>query len=191
MLDESAPAGLQNYWKSAFLATLGDAAMDVLVKQAAAMRSPLAALHIHHLQSAVGRLPADGTAFGHRDAGFVLNIVGTWPDPADLAANVDWVRSTSDAIAAHSAAAPYINFMGDEASERVRVSVRSGRAGRSHDSRGVPTSLRSKDGSERQARGSVTYNFFAILCAEVCSLCVSAGSACGPFRFSVSLVLCC
>ena len=126
MMDESAPAGLQNYWKSTFLATLGDAAIDVLVAQAAAMRSPLAALHIHHLGGAVGRLPGDGTAFAHRDAGFVLNIVGTWPDPVDSAANVEWVRSTYDAIAAHSAAAPYINFMGEEASEHVRAAYSPG-----------------------------------------------------------------
>jgi len=121
MLDESAPAGLHNYWKSTFLATLGDAAIDVLVEQAAVMRSPLAALHIHHLEGAVGRVSVNGTAFGHRDAGFVLNIVGTWPDPADSAANVEWVRSAYDAIAAHSAAAPYINFMGEESGERVRA----------------------------------------------------------------------
>src|SRR5206468_4019292 len=46
MLDESAPKGLQNYWKSAFLNDLSDDVIDVLVGRAAAIRSPLSAIHI-------------------------------------------------------------------------------------------------------------------------------------------------
>lgn len=122
MLDETAPSGLQNYWKSTFLASLTDQTIDTLVSQASAMRSPLAALHLHHLQGAINRVDAGATAFAHRDAAFVLNIVGTWPDPADSVANIDWVRSTYDAIVSDSeSAAPYVNFMGEETSERVRA----------------------------------------------------------------------
>jgi hypothetical protein len=94
MFDESAPYGLQNYWKSAFLDDLGDAAVDVLVGAAEEMRSSLSALHIHHLQGAVGRVDARATAFGNRNARFVLNIVGIWPDPSDSVANTRWVRDT-------------------------------------------------------------------------------------------------
>jgi FAD/FMN-containing dehydrogenase len=53
-----------------------------------------------------------------------MNLVGTWPDPADTAANIDWVRATYDAVAPHSEAAPYINFMGDETSDRIRAAYR-------------------------------------------------------------------
>src|SRR5258706_308756 len=74
MLDEGAPKGLQNYWKSAFLRELGDGAIDELVARGAAMQSPLSALHIHHLDGAVGRPKAGESAFGQRDSSFVLNI---------------------------------------------------------------------------------------------------------------------
>jgi FAD/FMN-containing dehydrogenase len=124
MLDESAPSGLQNYWKSTFVSKLSDALIDVVVAQAAAMCSPLSAIHIHHLEGAVSRVGADATAFTQRDAAFVMNLVGTWPDPADTAANIDWVRATYDAVAPHSEAAPYINFMGDETSDRIRAAYR-------------------------------------------------------------------
>lgn len=124
MLDESAPSGLQNYWKSTFVSELSDALIEVLVARAAVMRSPLSAIHIHHLEGAVNRVGADATAFTQRNAAFVMNLVGTWPDPADTTTNVDWVRATYDAVAPHSEAAPYINFMGDETSDHVRAAYR-------------------------------------------------------------------
>jgi hypothetical protein len=121
LLDESAPKGLQNYWKSAFVDDLSDAAIEVLVARAAAMLSPLAAIHIHHLEGAVRGVGNDATAFGNRDARFVLNIVGTWPAPAASKANIDWVRATFDAITPHATRRPYVNFMGEEGQERVRA----------------------------------------------------------------------
>jgi len=121
MFDESAPYGMQNYWKSAFLDDLGDAAVDVLTGAAEAMCSPLSALHIHHLQGAVSRIPADATAFGNRDARFVLNIVGTWPDPAESVANTRWVRDTHAAISPHANGSGYVNFMADEDQDHVRA----------------------------------------------------------------------
>ena len=130
MFDETAPSGLQNYWKSTFLESLSDDAIDVLVSQAARMRSPMSALHVHHLQGAVSRVATEATAFGHRDAAFVLNIVGTWPDPADTEANVDWVRVTYERITSNHGAAPYINFMGEEANDRVRAAYTSDNYGR-------------------------------------------------------------
>lgn len=130
MFDETAPYGLQNYWKSAFLDDLGDAAVDVLIGAAAEMRSPLAALHIHHLQGAVSRIRADATAFGNRDARFVLNIVGTWPDPSDSAANTRWVRETHAAISPHTNGSGYVNFMADEDQSHVRAAYSRTACGR-------------------------------------------------------------
>ncbi len=121
MFDEGAPYGMQNYWKSAFFNDLGDAAVDVLVGAAEQMRSPLSALHIHHLQGAVGRVDAQATAFGNRNAGFVLNIVGLWPDPADSAANTRWVRDTHAAISPYANGSGYVNFMADEDQDHVRA----------------------------------------------------------------------
>jgi hypothetical protein len=121
MFDEGAPTGMQNYWKSAFLDDLSDGAVDVLVDAAAAIRSPLAALHIHHLQGAVSRVGAEATAFGNRDAQFVLNIVGLWPDPADSPLNMTWVRNTYSAISPHATGRSYVNFMADEGQDRVRA----------------------------------------------------------------------
>jgi len=119
MLDEGAPKGLQNYWKSTFLTDLSDAAIDVLVAQAAAMQSPLSAIHVHHLEGAINRVGAGATAFNHRDARFVLNIVGMWPDPSESDIHTQWVRDTHTALNPHATGGVYVNFMGDEGADRV------------------------------------------------------------------------
>jgi FAD/FMN-containing dehydrogenase len=112
---------LQNYWKSAFLDGLSDAALDSLIRAAAAIRSPLAALHVHHMQGAVSRVNAEATAFGNRGAAFVLNIVGLWPDPADSPANIAWVRDIHSTMRPHANGSTYVNFIADEGQDRVRA----------------------------------------------------------------------
>jgi hypothetical protein len=81
----------------------------------------MSALHIHHLQGAAGRVDPRATAFGNRDARIVLNIVGTWADPADSVANTRWVRDTHAAISEHSNGSGYVNFMADEDQSHVRA----------------------------------------------------------------------
>jgi FAD/FMN-containing dehydrogenase len=125
LLDESAPKGVQNYWKSAFLNDLDEATIQTLVAQSAAMRSPLSAIHLHHMEGAVGRVGPADTAFGHRDGRFVLNIVGMWPDPSESDGHVRWVRDCYDAMMAHATSGVYVNFLGEEGQDRVRAAYTS------------------------------------------------------------------
>lgn len=121
LFDQAAPFGMQNYWKSAQLDQLTDAAIDVIAEHAAALPLGLSAVHLHHLGGAVRRVDPSATAFAPRDAEFTLNLVGIWPDPADNARNVAWVRAFFDAVHPHARGA-YVNFLGhDEGEDRVRA----------------------------------------------------------------------
>jgi hypothetical protein len=102
MFDASAPVGMQNHWRSAYLADLPDAAVDTLLAHAERIPAPMGQVHLHQLGGAMGRVPAGAGAFGHRDAAYLMNIIGTWPDPAESEAHVAWVRGLSEAIAPHS-----------------------------------------------------------------------------------------
>lgn len=117
--DPTAPAGLQNYWKAAFLQDLSDEASDAIIESATNATSPLSMIHIHQLGGAMNRVAADAAAFGHRDEGFVVNIIGTWPTPVDNDKHIDWVRDLFSALQPYAHGA-YINFLGDEGQERVR-----------------------------------------------------------------------
>ncbi|SRR5579871_39977 len=128
MFDASAPRGIHAYWKTHYLAMLGDSAIDALVAETDKMQalSPFTTLHLHHLEGAVGRVDSGSTAFPHRDPRYAMNIVGLWnagerPDP-----HIAWVRETYDAMRPFSTGAPYLNFLGDEGAERVRAAYGPG-----------------------------------------------------------------
>ncbi|HET7560736.1 MAG TPA: BBE domain-containing protein, partial [Limnochordia bacterium] len=121
MFDGAAPAGMQSYWKSAYLPGLPDAAVDTLLQHAATLPQPMSAMHIHQMGGAVRRLGAGETAFVHRDAEYCLNLVASWFDPAENEANIAWTRTCFDAVQPYSRGV-YVNFLGDEGEERVRAS---------------------------------------------------------------------
>jgi FAD/FMN-containing dehydrogenase len=118
--DPTAPAGLQNYWKAAFLQDLSDEAIDAMIEYATNATSPLSMIGLYQLGGAMNRVAADATAFGHRDSGFVVNIVGIWPTPVDNDKHIDWARGLFAALQPYAHGA-YINFLGDEGEARVRA----------------------------------------------------------------------
>lgn len=117
--DPTAPAGLQSYFKAAFLQDLSDEAIDAMIEYAAQATSPLSAVHIHQLGGAMNRVAAGDTAFAHRDSGFVVNIISMWPTPVDNDRHIDWARGLFAALQPYAHGA-YINFLGDEGQERIR-----------------------------------------------------------------------
>lgn len=120
MMDISAPFGSLNYWKADFIAELSDQAIDLLIEQANAMRSPLSQIHIHQLGGAMGRVAPEATAFQRRDAGFVYNLLGLWRDPTENEVHTNWAKSAFEALRPVSLGSAYVNFLGDDGQERVR-----------------------------------------------------------------------
>ena len=121
MMDMSAPSGYLNYWKADFMADLSDRAIDLLIDQANAMRSPLSQIHIHQLGGAMGRVSPEATAFPRRDAGFVYNLLGLWKDPTENEVHTSWAKGAFEALRPVSIGGAYVNFLGDDGQERVRA----------------------------------------------------------------------
>jgi FAD/FMN-containing dehydrogenase len=120
MFDAGAPRGMHNYWKSAYLPELSDAAIDAMLPFVSGMRSPLTAVHLHHMEGAVSRVPAGATAFSHRRAAYAFNVVGMWADAAESDLHTQWVRDLYAAVQPHTSGT-YVNFLGDEGQDRVRA----------------------------------------------------------------------
>jgi hypothetical protein len=121
MFDAGAPKGILSYWKTEFLRGLDDGVVDALVEHVDKMGAPFAQVHIHHVEGAVSRVSADATAFGHRDAPFILNVVGMWMDATQTGKHIAWARGFSQAVQPSSTGAPYVNFLGDEGEARIRA----------------------------------------------------------------------
>jgi FAD/FMN-containing dehydrogenase len=83
--------------------------------------SPLNAVILFPFGGAVGRGPADATAFFYRSARYSMTLLGGWEDPKDDAANMTWLRETWDEVQPHLAEGVYVNeLFDDEGAERVR-----------------------------------------------------------------------
>ena len=127
MFDAGFPKGALNYWKSNFLATLEDTAIDAMIERFAASPSPMSGLLLEHFHGAATRVGPTDTAFPHRSVGFNFLAVGEWTDPATTAANVAWTRGAYDAMARHFAAGRYVNYLNaDEVGESSAVAAAFG-----------------------------------------------------------------
>jgi FAD/FMN-containing dehydrogenase len=120
-LDETAPAGMRNYWKADFLDELTDEAIDSLVGAANTARSPLSQVHLHQLGGAMARVSSDATAFANRGSSFVFNVIAMWGNADEDDGHIGWARTSFENMRPVSAGAAYINFMGEEGSERVQA----------------------------------------------------------------------
>lgn len=120
LLDAGSPAGLENYAKAEYLHDLTDGAIDAIVEAVASVPSPASQLYVVHLGGAVSRVGEGETAFSHRDAPYLVNILSMWNDPEDWDEHVAWARAAWASLRPFSAGGAYVNFLGEEGQNRVR-----------------------------------------------------------------------
>jgi len=108
---------LHAYWKSRYLPSLPDDAIDFIAGKAATRPSPMTLVNTFHMGGAIAATAPEDTAFAERSAPFMLSIDGNWTDPADSEANIAWVRQTFEESRQFGTDAVYLNFTGlaDEA----------------------------------------------------------------------------
>jgi len=123
LMDEGFPFGLQNYWKSEFLKSLPDEAIDILVDQFTTVPSPLTAMVLEQFGGAYRRVAADETAFVHRDWDYNFLIIARWTDPAEAEQHIQWTRGVWQAVQPYASGGVYVNYLegGQEGVDRIRA----------------------------------------------------------------------
>ena len=124
--DGLVPPGIQHYWKAVFVRELTDDAIEAHLEHGPKIPVVNSTMHIYPINGAVHDVPADATAFGHRDAKFATVVAGMWPDPAQNKANTKWVRDYYAALAPHSEKGGYVNFAAGDDADRVGASYGRG-----------------------------------------------------------------
>jgi FAD/FMN-containing dehydrogenase len=122
LLDPLWTAGAQNYFTGALLDRLTDETIDTLLTQHAAGQAPVRELHLHHCGGAMARVPAAATAFAHRNAAYVLNIIARSPDRDGFAEHASWARATHQAMDPWSTGGGYVNFTSEPGQDKVQAS---------------------------------------------------------------------
>jgi FAD/FMN-containing dehydrogenase len=125
MFDGSWAPGFQNYWKAEYLAHLDDGIIDTFTRYALSHTSPLSDFKIAAMGGAIARVGETETACPHRDVPFVLNINTRWEDPDQSERHIRHTRALFEAAEPASAGGVYVNFLGDEGTERIEHAYRS------------------------------------------------------------------
>ena len=89
-----------------------------IVERLAASTAIMSAVQLRVLGGAMARVPADATAFAHRDRRIMANVATLFEDPDEDATHQAWVTGLHDALRSDTPGA-YVNFLGDEGEERV------------------------------------------------------------------------
>ncbi len=125
MFDGLYPAGDQWYWRADFVKELPDAAIARHVEFGSKLPSMQSTMHMYPINGAAGRVGADETPWGYRDATWGMVVAGVDPDPANAAKITEWTKAYWDALHPYSMGGAYVNMMmDDEGQERVRASYR-------------------------------------------------------------------
>ncbi|HJR19367.1 MAG TPA: FAD-binding oxidoreductase [Actinomycetota bacterium] len=117
--DENEPWGSRNYWKSAYLKELSSEAIGVIASRGPTAPAPNSSVLIGRFGGAIAAVGEMDTAFPLRDSGYVVQMDSSWPDPEADDENIAWTRELASALEPHTLDRVYVNFIGDEGSERV------------------------------------------------------------------------
>jgi FAD/FMN-containing dehydrogenase len=122
MADFLWPKGSYNYWKSSYLKSLSDGAIDTILDFYAKVASSRTVVVLEHDgDGAWSRIPEDATAFGHRNWPYNLLVTALWTDAADTDANIRWTREFWQAMQPFLVEAAYVNYLGEVQEEGVRA----------------------------------------------------------------------
>jgi FAD/FMN-containing dehydrogenase len=113
IIDAAAPKGLRSYWRGEYLASLPDAAIDMFVRQGAALAAaamPLSQMIVFRVGQGVAAVAEDATAFSHRDAGYLFHPITMWSAPGDDHRLIAASRAFCDAMRPFATGGAYLNF---------------------------------------------------------------------------------
>jgi FAD/FMN-containing dehydrogenase len=119
LLDPGFPHHWWYYIRSCNLAELTDEVIDILVDHGHRITSPVTVFSIFHLGGAVARVGEEETAFGGRDAGHTVNVIGITTTGEGFEREREWARGLWTALQPYHQNV-YVNFLMEEGEDRIR-----------------------------------------------------------------------
>jgi FAD/FMN-containing dehydrogenase len=118
-LTEGGPAPAEEVARSLFVDAVDRRAAEAIVDHLQASTASLAVAQIRVLGGAMARVPAEATAFAHRERWVMAAIGAVYERAAETPTHEAWVTGFADALRQGDAGV-YVNFLGDEGEGRVR-----------------------------------------------------------------------
>jgi hypothetical protein len=117
------PEGAEEYHPTAVARTMFVDRIDrdvagTIVSTLESSNAEVRVTQIRVLGGAMTRVPADATAFAHRDSRIMVNLAAFYEGPEDRAVREAWVTDFAATLRQEDTGA-YVNFLGDEGQARV------------------------------------------------------------------------
>jgi FAD binding domain-containing protein/berberine-like enzyme len=107
--------------RTTFVNTIDRAAAETILDRITSSTAPMSVVQIRVLGGAMARVPADATAFAHRQSRIMFNVAAIYdPSTSRRVEQVEWVAGLSAALDDGDRGA-YAGFLADEGEERVRA----------------------------------------------------------------------
>ncbi|MGH8637391.1 MAG: FAD-binding oxidoreductase [Burkholderiales bacterium] len=113
--------GARNYWKSHNFELLRDEVIEAMVTCGGERPGPECEIFLAHIAGASNRVPANATAYAHRNARFVMNVHGRWQTQAEDERGIAWARKVFTACAPYASGGVYTNFMTADEADRIEA----------------------------------------------------------------------
>jgi FAD/FMN-containing dehydrogenase len=98
---------------------LGDATAETIIARLEQLPHGMGVVQLRALGGAIADVPAEATAYAHRDRGLMLSSAALYMEPEGQASSQEWAEGSA-AMLRSGAPAAYVNFLADEGPERVR-----------------------------------------------------------------------
>ena len=106
--------------RTMFVDAIDRDAAETIVEHLQASDATMRVAQLRVLGGAMARVPADATAFAHRERRIMVNVAAFYDGPEDRAVREAWVSDFEAALRQGDSGA-YVNFLGDEGEARVRA----------------------------------------------------------------------
>jgi FAD/FMN-containing dehydrogenase len=95
--------------------------ISTLISAGNTRTSPFTAIALHHFHGAATRVPLSTTAFGLRQAHFLVEVIAAWEPSTDdnSAVHQQWARTVSRALATEALPGGYANLLGPDEHEQI------------------------------------------------------------------------
>jgi FAD/FMN-containing dehydrogenase len=106
--------------RTMFVDSVDRGAAETILERIQASSAMMAATQIRVLGGAVARVPADATAFAHRNSRIMVNVAALYQHAAERPAHDAWVKGLAGELLQDDDGA-YVGFLAAEGEERVRA----------------------------------------------------------------------
>jgi FAD/FMN-containing dehydrogenase len=106
--------------KTMFVNSVGPAKAETILERIGASTAMMAVTQLRVLGGAMARVPADATAFAHRESPIMANAAAMYQNLDETSKHAAWVEGLAGSLRDGDAGA-YVGFLADEGEERVRA----------------------------------------------------------------------